>query len=99
MKYLKIKDKKRRFFFNKIEFSILRFKFLFLQKNLSFFFHQKLLSKFLSFYKNFFFVRCMNRCVKTNNSRSVIRCFKISRIELRRLSSFGKICGIRKSSW
>ena len=49
MKYLKIKDKKRRFFFNKIEFSILRFKFLFLQKNLSFFFSSKIIIKIFIF--------------------------------------------------
>jgi small subunit ribosomal protein S14 len=99
MKYLKEKDLKLRKNFFKIELKVLKFKFLFLQKNLSFLFHKKLLVKFLFCYKNFYFVRCVNRCIKTFKSGSIIRPFKISRIEFRRLASVGKLCGIKKSSW
>lgn len=99
MKYLKIKDKKRRKNFFKKELILLKFKFLFFQKILNFTFHQKLLYRFICFYKKDFFVSINNRCIKTNNSRSVLKTFRISRIEFKRLVGFGKINGCKKSSW
>lgn len=99
MKYLKKKDKLKRLKFFSKELDILKFKFLFLQKSFSYKFHSSLFSKFSRINKNFFSVRFNNRCIKTNKSGSILRKFKISRIEFRRLSSSGKLCGIKKSSW
>lgn len=44
-------------------------------------------------------VRYRNRCEITGRSRGVYRKFKLSRIKLRELGSFGKIPGLTKSSW
>ena len=43
--------------------------------------------------------RVRNRCELTGRPRSFYRKFKISRIQLRELSSAGKIPGVVKSSW
>ena len=99
MRYLGRKDKKKRTEFLKKELQFLKFKFLFLQNNLNFRFHKKLLDEFFSFNKNFFFVKIVNRCIKTKKVGSILRNFKISRIEFRRLSSNGQINGVTKSSW
>lgn len=43
--------------------------------------------------------RVRNRCILTGRARSVIRKFRLSRIMFRELGNFGKIPGLRKSSW
>ncbi|AKK19817.1 30S ribosomal protein S14 [Candidatus Liberibacter africanus] len=44
-------------------------------------------------------VRIRNRCEISGRSRGVYRDFRLSRLALRELGSFGKIPGIIKSSW
>lgn len=44
-------------------------------------------------------VRVRNRCELTGRARGTYRKFKLSRIKLRELGSFGKIPGLTKSSW
>ncbi|WGH27148.1 MAG: 30S ribosomal protein S14 [Candidatus Shikimatogenerans bostrichidophilus] len=44
-------------------------------------------------------VKLKNLCNITGRSRGYIRFFGISRIEFRRLASYGLIPGIKKSSW
>ncbi|MEG8099505.1 30S ribosomal protein S14 [Candidatus Liberibacter brunswickensis] len=44
-------------------------------------------------------VRIRNRCEVSGRSRAVYREFRLSRLALRELGSFGKIPGIIKSSW
>jgi len=43
--------------------------------------------------------RQRNRCLLTGRPRGYYRKFKLSRIALRELAAFGKIPGIKKSSW
>ncbi len=43
--------------------------------------------------------RVRNRCEITGRARGTYRKFKLSRIKLRELGSFGKIPGLTKSSW
>jgi len=43
--------------------------------------------------------RVRNRCELTGRTRGVYRKFKLSRIKLRELGSFGKIPGLTKASW
>jgi small subunit ribosomal protein S14 len=43
--------------------------------------------------------RYRNRCELTGRTRGVYRKFKLSRIKLRELGSFGKIPGLTKASW
>ncbi len=44
-------------------------------------------------------IRVRNRCELTGRTRGVYRKFKLSRIKLRELGSFGKIPGLTKASW
>lgn len=44
-------------------------------------------------------VRYRNRCELTGRARGTYRKFKLSRIKLRELGSFGRIPGLTKSSW
>ncbi len=43
--------------------------------------------------------RHRNRCELTGRARGVYRKFKLSRIKLRELGSFGKVPGMTKASW
>ena len=43
--------------------------------------------------------RIVNRCVLTERVHSVLKSFKISRIELRNLAGEGYLNGLKKSSW
>ncbi|MBV8939196.1 MAG: 30S ribosomal protein S14 [Alphaproteobacteria bacterium] len=43
--------------------------------------------------------RYRNRCELTGRARGVYRQFKLSRIKLRELGSFGRIPGLIKASW
>ncbi|MDE3059454.1 MAG: 30S ribosomal protein S14 [Pseudomonadota bacterium] len=44
-------------------------------------------------------VRHRNRCELTGRARATYRKFKLSRIKLRELGSFGRIPGLTKASW
>nr|QWK44227.1 ribosomal protein S14 [Akkesiphycus lubricus] len=43
--------------------------------------------------------RVHNYCVETNRSRSVLRFYKLSRLQFRRLASKGALPGLRKACW
>ena len=43
--------------------------------------------------------RVRNRCELTGRARGTYRKFKLSRIKLRELGSFGRIPGLTKASW
>lgn len=44
-------------------------------------------------------VRYRNRCELTGRARGTYRKFKLSRIKLRELGSFGRLPGLTKASW
>ena len=44
-------------------------------------------------------IRTRNRCELTGRARGTYRKFKLSRIKLRELGSFGRIPGLTKASW
>ena len=55
---------------------------------------------YFSFYKKpSSLIRYKSYCTLTNKPRSVFRKFKLARIALRELTSFGLIYGLRKASW
>nr|QWK44473.1 ribosomal protein S14 [Cymathaere triplicata] len=43
--------------------------------------------------------RVHNYCIDTNRSRSVLRFYKLSRLQFRRLVSKGSFSGLRKACW
>ncbi len=97
--YLSIKDKSKRYKYNKFEPIKLVLKSICynrdLNEDLRFFFFSKLNSCL----KDSSSVRIKNRCVITNRSHSVLRVFKLSRITFREYIGKNFIQGIRKSSW
>jgi len=44
-------------------------------------------------------VRIKNRCIITNRAKSVIRFFRLSRIQLRDHARNGMLLGVKRSSW
>ncbi len=44
-------------------------------------------------------IRYRNRCELTGRARGTYRKFKLSRIKLRELGSFGRLPGLTKASW
>lgn len=56
-------------------------------------------SKLSKLPRNSSIVRVNNRCIITGRAKGVLRHFKLSRIQLRDLASFGLVPGVGKSSW
>lgn len=44
-------------------------------------------------------VRLHNRCVKTNRGKSVVTCYRLSRIFFLNFARLGRIVGLTKKSW
>lgn len=112
MKYLVVKDKRKRFLAAKLQLKKLCMKALFLEEYFfKKFYKLKKKPNFLKFYKfniiskigrNFRFgslVIVKNRCKITGRSQSILRYYRISRIVFREMSSYGQILGLKKSSW
>ena len=49
--------------------------------------------------KNSSKTRLNNRCILTGRGKAVLRSFRLSRIALRTLASYGVVAGFQKSSW
>jgi small subunit ribosomal protein S14 len=45
------------------------------------------------------YIIAKNRCINSNRAKSVIRFFRLSRIEFRLLARKGKLVGVRRASW
>jgi len=99
MKYLVEKDKKRRKIFEKHEKQRLCLKALSRDKRLAFSLRLLYKLKLQMFKKNSSKTRIKNRCVFTGRSRSTIRFFRMSRLQVRDLYIKGLLYGVRKSSW
>jgi ribosomal protein S14 len=103
MLHSKIKDIKYRKQFLKLEKSRIVDNFVFknlianpkLEKNLK----KQIFFKFYNKKKSRIKNRSVRRCVLTNRGRSSLQSFKISRVLLRELMSFGIIPGYKKSVW
>lgn len=93
------KDKLKRSFFNEGEFYGLLYKSIFF--DLRFFdFYRFYFYKFLIVRdRNYSVTRIKNRCLFSFKKSSVIRFFRVSRMEIRRLADLGHFSGVRKSKW
>lgn len=99
MKYLGLKDQKRRKqFFENEKFRIL-LKYLLQKENLSVKDRILITKKLESLSKDSSITRLRNRCVITNRSRGVLKSFRLSRIQLREMFSLGIVPGFKKSVW
>ncbi len=113
MKYLIVKDKKKRVLAIKNQIKKLYLKSLLLEHyNYKNIFISKIKKpNFIYYYKYFnicklnfinnkgSIILVKNRCKITGRAKSIIRYYKISRIVFRELASFGLLLGIKKSSW
>lgn len=98
MRYLLIKNKKLYNLFYNLELKKLKYKFIFNNTYLPGFVRQYALMSYNRIYK----ISCSSikqRCFYTNNSRSVLNYFKISRIKLRLLVSNNYLNGIKKINY
>jgi ribosomal protein S14 len=99
MKYLLQKDKKRRQLFEKFESERLIMLALSKDKRLPLLKRIAIGLNLLNYTKDVSKSRIKNRCVITGRARSVVRDFKMSRIQIRELSLRGTLYGVRKASW
>jgi ribosomal protein S14 len=99
MKYLYIKNLNKINILKNIEYFYIKFKYFLYNEHYNIFIRQKILN-LLNFFllKKKTYVNIKMRCFLTNKNRSIFNFFKISRIKLRSLNSFGYLLGIKKSS-
>jgi len=96
MKYLIIKNKKLYKLFFKFELKRLQYKSIFFNISVPDYIRQKAFENLNATPANSSFVRIKQRCYVTNNSRSVLNHFKLSRIKLRLLISNNYVNGVKK---
>jgi small subunit ribosomal protein S14 len=96
MKYLLIKNKKLYKLFFKFELKRLQYKSIMLNTKLPNYIRQRALMYINKLNKNSSYVSIKQRCFTTNNGRSVLNHFKLSRIKLRLLISNNYINGVKK---
>lgn len=99
MKYLLIKDKRRRILYSLFE---KKRKFLYsLYHNFSIPKQLRLLAYFnlLMLSRDSSITRIKNRCVLTNRPRSIYKRFGLSRLMFRKYMWQGKLVGVKKASW
>lgn len=96
---------KRKYFFKNEKFKILE-KYLKLVKYNYFFLNNYCLHDNYNYYfliqnnfKNFNYSNLRSKCLLTGRSRSIYKDFRLSRMQLRSLGSFGILNGVKKSSW
>lgn len=99
MRYLIIKNKKLYKLFYKLELKRVQYKSLFYNRLLPNYIRNRAFCVLKSIDKKSSMTRIKQRCFITNNSRSVINHFKISRIKLRTLISNNYLNGVKKLSW
>jgi small subunit ribosomal protein S14 len=98
MRYLLIKNKKLYNLFFKFELKRLQYKSVMLNRRLPNYIRQKAFKHMIKLNKNSSYVAIKQRCFITNNGRSVLNHFKLSRIKLRLLISNNYVNGVKKSN-
>jgi len=99
MKYLGLKDQKRRKQFFENEKIRIILKYLLQKENLSVKDRILITKNLESLPKDSSITRLRNRCVITNRGRGVLQSFRLSRIQLREMFSLGIVPGYKKSVW
>ncbi len=99
MKYLLLKDKRRRVLFNAFE-SRRKVMKAFIQKlNVKKKDRTKVYLELLNFPRDSSITRIRNRCVLTNRPRAIYKKFGLSRLMFRKYVWQGKLVGVKKSNW
>ena len=93
------KNIKQRYLFKNLEKKRLVLKIILKNLNIKKDLRWKLQQKWFFFNQNSSLTRIKNLCTLTGRSKSVYRLFKMSRIQLRKLTSEGFLPGVSKYSW
>jgi len=99
MKYILLKDKRRRFLVAKYELRRQWLRALFQDLRLPVEFRNYIYSQFFVLPRDSSITRLRNRCNLTNRPRGVYKHFGLSRLMFRKFIWQGKLVGFRKSSW
>ena len=99
MKYMLLKDRRRRILVASYEFRRTWLKALYQNQKLNRDFRNYVYTQILNLSKDISTVRLRNRCVLTNRPRGIYRKFGLSRLMFRKYVSQCKLVGIRKASW
>jgi small subunit ribosomal protein S14 len=99
MKYLLLKDRRRRILVASYEFRRTWLKSLYQHQNFDVEFRQYIYQEIMNLSTNISPAKLRNRCVLTNRPRSIYRKFGLSRLMFRKYASQCKLVGIRKASW
>lgn len=98
MRYLFVKDRKRRILFNNLELKRLILKSITYNRRLPYYLREQLFIKLNKINKNSSISRIRNRCLFTNRSRFILTKYKITRHYFKLLVSKGYLSGISKGN-
>ncbi len=99
MKYLYLKDKRRRLLYSGLERRKLFLRALIRNTRVAPKLRTQASKKLISLPKDSSITRIRNRCVFTNRPRAVYRKFGLSRLMFRKYVWKGKLAGVKNSSW
>jgi small subunit ribosomal protein S14 len=99
MKYILIKDQKRRNLNAQYEFRRKWLYALYEDLKLPLIFRSYIFKEILNLPKDSSLTRFRNRCLLTNRPRGIYQKFGLSRLMFRKFIWQGKLVGFRKSSW
>ncbi len=99
MKYLYIKDRKRRILYNLFEKKARLLRSLVENLKMPISYRYFLYGQLLKMPRDSSIVRLRNRCALTNRPRGIYRVFGISRLMFRKYVWQGKLIGVKKASW
>lgn len=102
MKLSFFRDLERRKYLKTNEVRLRLIKMLISNKNLKNLFHLKIDNFYLNkvhLLRKASYSKTRNRCVETNKSKAVFRCFGLERRRVREKALFGLFCGLRKAVW
>ena len=99
MKYLKIKDKKNRIFFKKLELKKLLSKALLFDLSLPYDLRGNIYDIIRKYQKKYSKVQLRNRCVVSNRARYLFTRYKVSRLAFNKLVVLRRVVGVYKCVW
>jgi ribosomal protein S14 len=99
MKYLLLKDKRKRFLYSAFEKRIKYIKALIQNLKLPKKARAYLYMELFKMPRDLSITRIRNRCFLTNRPRAVYKSFGLSRLMFRKYAWLGKLVGVKKASW
>ncbi len=98
MKYILLKDRRRRILYSLFERRRAVFRSIIENKNLPTRLRIQAYRALISMPRDSSITRVRNRCTVTGRSRAIVRSFGLSRLQFRQLALEGKLRGVKKAS-